>query len=95
MKIASANPKFLSSMFMLRRISQAVAARQTVNTIMANPTATHTCQLKGSKIAFHCISTESGVLMITCVLLDRKLTALCDAQETNESVKLTRYQVWL
>jgi len=72
MNTASANPKFPSSILLQWRISQSTAATHSISTTMATTTPAHSCQQKGSTIAFHCIATVSGFLMITCVLASIK-----------------------
>ena len=95
MNIASANPKFPSSILLQWRISQSTVARHSISTTMATHTPTHSCQPKGRTIAFHCIATVSGFLMITCVLASIKMQVIYWHSQTNVSVEKTNYQVWL
>ena len=81
MNIASVKPKFPSSILLQWRISQCTVARHSISTTMATPTPTHRCQPKGSTIAFHCIATVSGFLMITCVLASIKFRSHIDTHK--------------
>jgi hypothetical protein len=62
---------------------------------MVTPTPTHRCQPKGSIIAFHCIATVSGFLMITCVLATIKSRSHFDTHKQMCQLKIKRCQVWL